>query len=847
MAQADGRIVIETSLDTSNLTQGAKRIDAACKSAARSAGLIGERAQIAAAKAVAAYNRQADAVEQQSRKVDALREKLAQMEKNPVKAVESAGLSFAIDEVARLEAELGKASEKKQAFLEGGGTAGSRQFAAMEQQIKRIRKDLAAAQENKRILEEDNGNASQNTAPVAEALTAEQKKLDRMNEQLQIAGMSLARVANAMQQATEATGKYGAALEKTAQSQKDVPGKDTDKKMNDFGGALKKGIKSLLKYGLSIRSLYMLFRKLRTAIAEGIKNLAQFSSETNANMSAIKSSLTQVKNSLATAFQPILTAVAPALTKLCNLLSQAVTYIGMLFTALSGGTKFTKAIAIQEDYAKSLQGTSAAAKEAQQQLSGLDEINTWQDNSGGGGGSGVNPADMFETVDIDSKISGIADKIKAAFAPLAGFIRDNFVEPTKKWFAQLNFEPLISSAKEVWQSLQPVLSAIGNLLSTLWNEFLLPIIQWVLEELVPASNQLTATLFQLIGSVLRPLIDGIRALWEGLQPVIQWVKDVVLMVLEETSYLFSSLASVFEEKGDKIVQIFDGIGKSISMMWQIVGPVFALLKDVVGAVFHFISDIVSTVIGYIIDVFAGLTEFLAGVFTGDWERAWNGIKSIFVGWWDAIKGLLRSVRDFVANIFKATIKSVVDSVEGLVTTVAGFAGKGKDLVLNTFQQIKAKIISILVSIANAMKKPINAIIGAINGMISGVCSGINAMIRALNKLSFDVPDWVPLIGGKKFGLNIREVTAPQIPLLATGAVIPPNAPFAAVLGDQRHGNNIETPEALLRQVVREESGGSAVYQFVAQLNRRTIFQEMIDEAKLRQASSGVNPFLLGRV
>ena len=846
MAQADGRIVIETSLETGNLAQGAKRIDAACKSAARSAGIIGEKAQIAAAKAVAAYNRQADAVEQQSRKVDALREKLAQMEKNPVKAVESAGLSFAIDEVARLEAELGKASKKKQAFLDGGGTAGSRQFAAMEQQIKRIRKDLAGAQENKRILEEDNGNASQNTAPVAEKLTAEQKKLDRMNEQLQIAGMSLARVANAMQQATAATGKYGAELDKAAQSQKDVPGKDTDKKMNDFGGALKKGIKSLLKYGLGIRSLYMLFRKLRTAVTEGIKNLAQFSSETNANMSAIKSSLTQVKNSLATAFQPILTAVAPALTKLCNLLSQAVTYIGMLFTALSGGKKFTKAIAVQEDYAKSLQGTSAAAKEAQQQLSGLDEINTWQDNSSGGGGSGVNPADMFETVDIDSKISGIADKIKAAFAPLAGFIRDNFVEPTKKWIAQLNFEPLISSAKEVWQSLQPVLSAIGNLLSTLWNEFLLPIIQWVLEELVPASNQLTATLFQLIGSVLRPLIDGIRALWEGLQPVIQWVKDVVLMVLEETSYLFSSLASVFEEKGDKIVQIFDGIGKSISMMWQIVGPVFVLLKDVVGAVFHFISDIVSTVIGYIIDVFAGLTEFLAGVFTGDWERAWNGIKSIFVGWWDAIKGLLRSVRDFVANIFKATIKSVVDSVEGLVTTVAGFAGKGKDLVLNTFQQIKAKIISILVSIANAMKKPINAIIGAINGMISGVCSGINAMIRALNKLSFDVPDWVPLIGGKKFGLNIREVTAPQIPLLATGAVIPPNAPFAAVLGDQRHGNNIETPEALLRQVVREESGGSAVYQFVAQLNRRTIFQEMIDEAKLRQASSGVNPFLLGR-
>lgn len=777
MAQADGRIVIETSLETGNLAQGAKRIDAACKSAARSAGIIGEKAQIAAAKAVAAYNRQTDAVEQQSRKVDALREKLAQMEKNPVKSEEYKAVS---DEVARLEAELGKASEKKQAFLDGGGTAGSRQFAAMEQQLERIRADLVAAQNDKKRME-DYGNAyvPQDTAPVAETLTAEQGKLDRMNEQLQIAGMSLARVANATSAASAETGRYGTQLDKAAKSQKDVPGKDTGKKMNDFGGALKNGVKSLLKYGLGIRSLFALFRKLRTALSDGIKNLVQYSGAANTSMSAIKSSLTQVKNSLATAFQPILTAVAPILTKLCNMLSQAITYIGMFFTALSGGTKFTKAIGVQEDYAKSLQGTSAAAKEAQQQLSGLDEINTWQENSGGGGG-GINPSDMFETVEIDSKITGIANKIKEALEPVKTFIYDNFINPTQDWAASLDLSGLKDAFVGLGEAALPVLSQIGDLLADIYQNVVLPLVGWIITEVAPAVVTLLTSVFRFVSSVLKPVIAGIKTLWEAIQPIVDWIKEVVIQVIGDISQSFDDLAALFEEKGVDIVEIFTGIGEIIAAVWKIVGPILNVAKELVRKVFGFINQYVIAVIGTVIDVLLGLVNFIAGVFTGDWSRAWQGLKQIVDGWWK------------------------------------GF------------------------------KKVLNVIIGGINGLVSGVVKGLNYLIRALNKLSFDIPSWVPALGGKHFGLNIKEITAPKIPLLATGAVIPPNAPFTAILGDQRHGNNIETPEALLRQVVREESGGSAVYQFVAQLNRRTIFQEIIDEAKLRQASSGVNPFLLGR-
>ena len=842
MAQADGRIVIETSLETGNLAQGAKRIDAACKSAARSAGIIGEKAQIAAAKAVAAYNRQNAAVEQQTRKVDDLRKKLAQMEKEPVKSEEYAK---ATDEVERLTVALADARKERNELLDSGADPDAYPSVGAAVRVEMIKKELAQAKALKAELE-SKGTAyvPQDTTSVAKALTAEQGKLDRMNEQLQIASVSLARVANATCGASTETGRYGTQLEKAAKSQKDVPGKDTGKKMNDFGGALKNSVKSLLKYGLGIRSLCMLFRKLRTALTDGIKNLVQYSSATNKSMSSIKSSLTQVKNSLATAFQPVLTAVAPILTKLCSMLSQAITYIGMFFTALSGGTKFTKAISVQEDYAKSLQGTGAAAKEVQQQLSGLDEINTWQENSGGGG-VGVSPSDMFEDVAIDSKITGIVEKMKSAFTPIVTFIKDNFINPTKQWFAQLNFDALVSSSKGLISTVQPALETIGNLLAWIYQDLLLPLIGWIATEVAPVIGIVVTELINIATAVLSPLIDGVKKLWDALRPVVQWVKDVVILVITKIGEFFSKLASVFEEKGDKIIKIFDGIGKIVSVVWEVVRPIFILLMEVVGAVFNFIGDIAGSAIGTVIDVLAGLIDFIAGVFTGDWNRAWEGIKGIFVGIWEGIKGVVVGIWSFIKDVFTSIINSFVGSIKSLINAIAGFFGDAKDKILNTFRSIKEKVVSILISLSSALKKPVNAIIGVIDKMISGVCSGINAVIRALNKLHFNIPGWVPLLGGKSFGFNIREVSAPRIPLLATGAVIPPNAPFAAILGDQRHGNNIETPEALLRKVVREESGG-AVYQFVAQLNRRTIFQEMIDEAKLRQASSGVNPFLLGR-
>ena len=122
-------------------------------------------------------------------------------------------------------------------------------------------------------------------------------------------------------------------------------------------------------------------------------------------------------------------------------------------------------------------------------------------------------------------------------------------------------------------------------------------------------------------------------------------------------------------------------------------------------------------------------------------------------------------------------------------------------------------------------------------------SALGGLESAFSFGPWDIP--TPF-GTKTIGFSAKFPRIGTIPYLAKGAVIPPRSEFLAVLGDQKQGNNIETPEALLRKVVREESGGDSGgnYRFTAQINRRTIFDEIIDEAKLRRDTSGKNPFEL---
>lgn len=125
-------------------------------------------------------------------------------------------------------------------------------------------------------------------------------------------------------------------------------------------------------------------------------------------------------------------------------------------------------------------------------------------------------------------------------------------------------------------------------------------------------------------------------------------------------------------------------------------------------------------------------------------------------------------------------------------------------------------------------------------MVNRVISGLNMMIRALNRLHFNIPDWVPSIGGKSFGINISQIGNISIPRLATGAVIPPNAEFMAVLGDQKNGRNLEAPENLIRQIVREETEAIAKRPILvhAEVSGKTLMNIVAEQENEKSKADG---------
>lgn len=137
-----------------------------------------------------------------------------------------------------------------------------------------------------------------------------------------------------------------------------------------------------------------------------------------------------------------------------------------------------------------------------------------------------------------------------------------------------------------------------------------------------------------------------------------------------------------------------------------------------------------------------------------------------------------------------------------------------------------------------------------NGIVGGLEKAINGAIGILNKFKINIPNWAAdalgalgIKTGESIGFNIAPVSFSrvprlQVPALAAGAVIPPNREFLAVLGDQTRGRNIETPEALLRQVVRDETGNSAVLleKIVALLSNRSKIVINVDGRQLGEIS-----------
>lgn len=237
-----------------------------------------------------------------------------------------------------------------------------------------------------------------------------------------------------------------------------------------------------------------------------------------------------------------------------------------------------------------------------------------------------------------------------------------------------------------------------------------------------------------------------------------------------------------------------------------------------------ITEKVQAGFAFVQSIFAKVGEFLQGAFAKDWTEQFGAFGNVLNAFfaniqnvWNAVKNIFTGIVSFVKNVF------------------AGDWGAAWDSIVQVFKGIWEYLVAVV-------KAPINGIIGMINALVGGVVSGINIVINALNKLKIDIPDWVPGLGGKSFGFDITPLTAPKIPLLAQGAVLPANKPFMAVVGDQKSGVNVEAPLDTIKQAVAEvlagQGGGDVVIKFtgdLAQLAR--VLKPAIDRENRRVGGS----------
>lgn len=358
-------------------------------------------------------------------------------------------------------------------------------------------------------------------------------------------------------------------------------------------------------------------------------------------------------------------------------------------------------------------------------------------------------------------------------------VYDTYISPAVENIKN-GFSSILETILNVWnENLKPIFDEWATRFDTLWQEHIQPMVNNFLE---------------FIGK----LISGISELWNTwIVPLINWLVENVVPVLS---------------------------------------PIFETIGNLFMNVFGVITDIINGVI----QIFSGLIDFIVGVFTGNWEQAWTGIKEIFSGIWTIIKGFFEgiwnSIKDVVTatldtikayieyimnsisgvwsvawNIIKSFVSNIWNGIKSIISTVIDGIKNTISNVLNTISSIwsniwngmKNTVTNIFNGIWNTIKGVINSILGGIERMVNGIIDGINGATRALNNLSFDVPDWVPGIGGGKFGFNIPQLSKINLPRLAEGGYVKANTPQLAVIGDNKTHGEIVAPEDKLLNLYKQ--------------------------------------------
>lgn len=560
----------------------------------------------------------------------------------------------------------------------------------------------------------------------AKQLKPLEKQLERISQKSKIANLNLkdtialarSKIPNIQERLQENQDKK-TQREGTRKRSNKSRGRSSGGILGRSGGRNSFSLPKMVGMSVLYSTVFQLIATIKSAFTEGMQSLAQYSQSVNANISSMMSALMQLRNAFAAAFEPILSVVAPYLATFISWLAKAINMLGQFIAALTGKGYAVQAKKVQMDYAKSLQKTAGGAgkaakalKEMQSYTLGFDElhvIDTKQNDSSGaaggaGGGAGdLLPSDMFETVEIDSKIQDLAKRFKELL-PLITSIAAGLAA----WKISMGLFKQLAELKKKLQELQ-VLSKLNVKMNGL--KTVLANVGLILSNLMKVAPTILG--WSIVIGIIVGRFVYLYQTSETFRKGLERTKEIFKGILTVVSDVFKAVGRVLYDIGSGIWNhllkpFLEFIGIDTSRIEEEFANFFRMIKDWLGKLNIDFGDLGITIAGLALlfipggQLFGGALLAFEGISValralgGVSDETWESIKTKAVEAWNAIKDFFKTTWDEIVNYYPEKWSEVKTSTaelwEAVKTTISEKWKAIKDFFTKTIPQIVSDIV-----------------------------------------------------------------------------------------------------------------------------------------------------------
>ena len=587
-----------------------------------------------------------------------------------------------------------------------------------EREFKNMENTVRVLTETIEELKAAGGNAKQ--------LKPLEKQLERISQKSKIANLNLkdtialarSKIPSIQEGLQEKQSKKTQQASQRKRSNKSR-GRSSGGLLGRSGGGNSFSLPKMVGMSVLYSTVFQLISTIQSAFTEGMQSLAQYSQSVNANISSIMSALMQLRNAFAAAFEPILSVVAPYLATFISWLAKAINMLGQFIAALTGKGYAVQAKKVQMDYAKSLKDTASGAgkaakalKEMQDYTLGFDElhiIDTKQNDSGGadggaGGGAGdLLPTDMFETVEIDSKIQDLAKRFKELL-PLITSIAAGLAA----WKIAMGLFKQLAELKKKLQELQ-VLSKLNVAMNGLGT--VLANVGLILSNLMKVAPTILG--WSIVIGIIVGRFVYLYQTSESFRKGLERTKEIFKGILTVVGDVFKAVGKVLYDIGSGIWNylikpFLEFIGIDTSRIEEEFANFFRMIKDWLGKLDIDFGDLGITIAGLALlfipggQLFGGALLAFEGISValralgGVSDETWESIKTKAVEVWNSIKNFFKTTWDEIVNYYPEKWNEVKTSTaelwESVKTTISEKWTAIKDFFTKTIPQIVSDIV-----------------------------------------------------------------------------------------------------------------------------------------------------------